>query len=990
MKFRIGTKISLLTCTMVLLASWFLAERVMRYCAFHVVDHEVVDLVDETNLSAQRILRNTDEVREDLSDRSEIIRLGGFEELLESLEAGREIDSLPPNLRDLLVGLMIRHRDFLQVEIRTWNEAEDPGLSQTVARLSRRIVRSVDTPVGQEDFLRSLALAPALQGQLSKFTQANVTYRTLDELKEADPEYADELATEEFDTVPVDGRKLILQAGAVIRGPVEATPEAPAEPGFLLFVTAHFSELDSDLSNDEQTTPSPRHILYLVDQDRRFLQHPDPLRIADLTKRWEDEPEKSLLQADPTVQSCLMELEQLMEKAADSPDIRTEQELGHTVRDKELQSMQAWFGFTRGLGVSSRIVSIFDPEPHDVNLESKRVLRKKLLDRLNGYLIRHPQYKVSLPSRDIRRFKIRSDSANRQDLHVLEREIASQLREAGINESLAWESPVRLESFALHFIRLAYEPNHRDRFLDMVVAVSYQEIASDVEAEMFWIRVGAIACSLGAGVLAVLFSQIITRPLNKIIASTQRLANGEFELALPVNDRGEVGELARSFQVMVEHLRERSRALQEEQKKIRGLNEDLKRERDLLDIRVQQRTGELTRANADLESARDAALEASRAKSAFLAQMSHELRTPLNAIIGYGELLVEEITDSPAETHIPDLKKIIDSGRHLLGLINDILDLSKVEAGKMELFFDTFEVKPLLESVVGTVEPMVRKNENRLRWSCADEVTVIRADRTRVRQILLNLLSNSAKFTDHGEIELTAAIESASGENFIVFRVRDTGVGMTPEQMQRLFQNFSQADASTTRKFGGTGLGLAICKRFCEMMGGEIFVESTFQQGSTFTVRLPVNGRALAESAADVAARTTGSTHSGPPRLTVLVIDDDPDARELLQRQFEREGFLAVTASSGEEGLRLAQQVHPAVIALDVVMPGMNGWDFLTALKSDGRLQEVPVILIVTTKDLTTPERQLLDGSQHLVLQKGTYTREQLVDHVRNLIKKEK
>jgi signal transduction histidine kinase/DNA-binding response OmpR family regulator len=653
-----------------------------------------------------------------------------------------------------------------------------------------------------------------------------------------------------------------------------------------------------------------------------------------------------LSDADEVIQAQFQELHDLMALEDGSDAVRQVKELGRTIRDKKIASLKSWFGFTRDLQPRGQIVSIFDPEFAGPETPYHQTLGKRLKDQIDAFLQKHPRYRVSLPSHDIRRFKIRCQSDNQADLLPLEREIDTELALAGITEKLVWEPPQRLEDFALHLLRLPYEPNHPDRYLDLVVAISYQEIASDVDAEMFWIKIGALACSLAAGGLAVLFSLIITRPLNKIITSTNRLAHGEFELVLPVDDLGEVGVLARSFKEMAGQILERSQAVENEQAKTQRLNDDLKRERDLLEVRVRERTAELQHTNRDLELARDAALEANRAKSAFLAQMSHELRTPLNAIIGYGELLEEEVADTPASQFAPDLKKIIESGRHLLGLINDILDLSKVEAGKMELNFETFDVKSLIENIIGTVDPLIHKNANRLEWSCAGEVASMHADRTRVRQILLNLLSNSSKFTERGQIRVTCDVASVNERPHVVFRVADTGVGMTPEQMQRLFQNFSQVDVSTTRKYGGTGLGLAICRRFCELMGGDISVTSEYQKGSVFTVRLPVAGPAQP-------AVEQPQASAAPPSAagTVVVIDDDQSARDLLQRQLAKAGFRVLTAAGGEEGLRLIRESRPAFITLDVVMPGMDGWDVLAALKADPALCEIPVIILSMVDD---------------------------------------
>jgi signal transduction histidine kinase len=231
---------------------------------------------------------------------------------------------------------------------------------------------------------------------------------------------------------------------------------------------------------------------------------------------------------------------------------------------------------------------------------------------------------------------------------------------------------------------------------------------------------------------------------------------------------------------------------------------------------------------------------ASRHKSDFLSNMSHELRTPLNAIIGYSEMLTEEAEDREQKSFIPDLQKIRASGKHLLELINDILDLSKIEAGKVELFPETFNIKDLIEEVASTVQPLIVKNSNVLAINCADNLGAMYADITKVRQILFNLLSNACKFTELGTITLDAVQDYSEGAVWLSVSVIDTGIGMTEEQMGKLFQPFSQADIQTTRKFGGTGLGLAITRQFCEMMGGDIKVRSEFGRGTAFTVRLPL------------------------------------------------------------------------------------------------------------------------------------------------------
>jgi PAS domain S-box-containing protein len=352
-----------------------------------------------------------------------------------------------------------------------------------------------------------------------------------------------------------------------------------------------------------------------------------------------------------------------------------------------------------------------------------------------------------------------------------------------------------------------------------------------------------------------------------------------------------------------------------------------------------------------LVEAKERAEAASRSKSTFLANMSHELRTPLNAIIGYSEMLEEEAAAETRDGAVADLKKIQSAGKHLLSLINDILDLSKIEAGKMEVYRETFDVREMIDAVVGTISPLLEQNGNTLQLDCAGDLEAMDADAPKVRQSLLNLLSNASKFTDHGTIRLRVAREPFEGKDWMVFQVVDSGIGMTLEQVAKLFQPFTQVDASTTRKYGGTGLGLTITRRFCQMMGGDVTVASEPGHGSTFTIRLPAtmsNGVPIATPVADTPV--SNGVVAAPGSL-VLVIDDDSMVHDLLQRTLGKEGFRVVCAGGGEEGLRLARQIRPDAITLDVMMPDKDGWAVLSALKSDPALAGTPVIMVTIIDD---------------------------------------
>lgn len=372
--------------------------------------------------------------------------------------------------------------------------------------------------------------------------------------------------------------------------------------------------------------------------------------------------------------------------------------------------------------------------------------------------------------------------------------------------------------------------------------------------------------------------------------------------------------------------------------------------------RLQKTKNNLLRLLSELEMAKNAAKEADLAKSTFLANMSHELRTPLNAIIGYSEMMDEDLKEQGLNEFTDDLSKIHTSGKHLLALINDILDMSKIEAGKMTLVLEEIPLKKTLDEIVTLVKPMVAKRGNifRLQAPLINEGTIMRTDGVKLRQCILNLISNAAKFTENGKITLEVEPISQDDEPWIRFAVSDTGIGITGGQLERLFKAFSQADYLTTRKYGGTGLGLYLTKQFCQLLGGRVTVASKVDTGSTFTIYLPKRSEIVIEEQEPVkekakkieeAVITEKDNNATQYKPTVLVVDDEQEFHDYLDNNLGH-NFNFIHALRAQEGLSLAKKYRPDVISLDVVMPEMDGWAMLNELKSDPNLQEIPVIMI--------------------------------------------
>ena len=330
--------------------------------------------------------------------------------------------------------------------------------------------------------------------------------------------------------------------------------------------------------------------------------------------------------------------------------------------------------------------------------------------------------------------------------------------------------------------------------------------------------------------------------------------------------------------------------------------------------------------------------------------MSHELRTPLNAIIGLTEMLKEDAADDGLDDFEEPLDRVFNAGKHLLTLINDVLDLSKIEAGRVELFNETFELKQILDDVMKTSSPLAQKNENELIIDYKSEIDFVTADQTRVKQVVLNLISNACKFTEKGKITVGVNKILREGGDLISIDVSDTGIGMSADQMSRLFNSFVQADSSTTRKYGGTGLGLTISKQLAKLMGGDVVVNSELGKGTTFTATFLADFIGASESFKNL-NKETGSLIENVISLenssgkTILIIDDDPTVSELMKRQLSKEGYQVIIAPNGKDGIRLARKLKPDAITLDILMPEMDGWSVLRTLKADPEVSNIPVIM---------------------------------------------
>jgi signal transduction histidine kinase/DNA-binding response OmpR family regulator/HAMP domain-containing protein len=1049
MRFTIGLKIVVLVSALVSVTIYILGLDVAEKGGEVLVDHELVDLNDETHLAGRRILSFIQTMRED------VLYLAGTEPIQGIIRARDPARDISPEAREAEEE---KHRQQLIATFeRTYRAGQDDS-SQYKPYLQIRflegeqvneLVRVERTdhgirPVGEEE-LECLSTAG------DQHTIDSQSCRQTMKLGRQ------QIFMSDVDLHREDGSQ---EGQPVLRASVPVYPPGASAAFGVVMINLDMRPIAKQLK------ASARHLTFLTDDQGRYLVHPDASR--EFAHKI---PGRIGPQDDPRqfkIHTLYSELAKVFDSTPDEqPPVATD------------APIEMFMPVAVDLPTDNAPV-LSDMAYHYVKIDVNgpplpsdpvNAVIEKVRDESD------PKLRWSGGGADITRLTVSSKIEGVVPRLVEELEAAFPGR---INP----DKMIFCETFSFRAYKLPFDPASPERFLLLVRAASYEEIKADADAIESHFH-GLLGFFIPASVvLAFLFSYLLTRPLKKIADVTQDIAlsGNTTGVKLPVSARDEIGDLARSFQHMIEQLQHRETTIKESEARLRaivntaaegiitidelglvesansaaetifgyddgevadrpfkellageskgeydrqlgrhldnigsslsasggntefgrlqmlgtqqqlvgrrkdgssfpielsvskvrlgprrmftGIIRDITERKQAegeikqlaadLELRVIERTAELQRTNEMLELARDAALDASRAKDTFLANMSHELRNPLNAIIGFSEMLEEDATDAGQEEFVPDLQKIHSAGKHLLGLINDVLDIAKISAGTITVQPTDFSVASMLRSLIDMTEPLVEKKQNRLHLELADDLGEMHADEGRVRQVLFNLMSNAAKFTEAGDIRFSATRETVEGADWIQFVVKDSGIGMTEEEIGRLFQRFSQVSGSTRHKQDGAGLGLALSQELCRLMGGKIGVESQPGEGSTFTATLPA--RSVSAVDADAVPGPTVSLDLSLPLPskadgTLLVIDDDPTVRDLMTRFLSKEGYQVVTAASGEEGLRLAKEVRPIAITLDTVMPGIDGWGVLAALKADEVTADVPVIMVTMVDD---------------------------------------
>jgi PAS domain S-box-containing protein len=1062
MRFGIAAKLGLLASVLVLLIA--LVTGFLFYCNASVilVEHELIDLSDETALRGRELLLEIHQLRED------VLALAGRPPVQGLLRAGTAL----PKGTDPVTGLTEDDwRQRLEKDFQQLLASERAANYRCARYLALDDGRELVRVRREGDGVRALR-GLELQPQKQKPYFQDLKNRVAENRPEAQPVYLAEVTLDQEGADGAKRRPAVLRAAV----PVSAATSPKAEAPFGLIVL----ELDFDRLTD-RLRQSPRHLGFLTNSQGDYLVHPDRgkefgfeagrrFRIQE-EERFRDQLAASYPKGGDGLQLAAAG-EGHGKGLGGGIEANSKNQGGFLLKHSKPSRRGFWERLTNSSQVDPYFVELpdlaFHLRPGKLDPGLDPAAASQLRQAVAGLAEKYPAVKATRLTEASKGLLL--SSRDRGPLDELARQISSRCP-----GQIHWDAPLECNEFALHFVQLPLDPlRPQERFLGLGLAVSYEEINADVAAAHGTIILVTLGLSAAAAGLALLFYMLLTRPLMQITQATEQFARGEPEVALPVKRRDEIGALARAFRDMTAQVRRHGEELQEGEARMRAIlttavdaiitvDEEWKIEtfnqaaerffgykadevkgryfrllvhdpyqvdpgdsltpppgtggtllrsaaevtrevigrrkdgttfpmevsvsevllenrriftailRDIterkqavqqiqqlnaeLERRVRERTAELEDANARLEVTLDQARAATRARDTFLANMSHELRTPLNAILGFSEMLQDDAAEAGQAEFVPDLKKIHAAGSHLLALVNDILDLAKIEAEQLRLDLTVFELPPLLEELRGLMDPLIKKKKNTLAVHWDPDLGAMQADRTRVRQVLFNLLSNASKFTEQGVVTLRVGRAAGDGVDRVVFSVTDTGIGMTPEQVKSLFKPWFQADPSSTRRQGGAGLGLAISRSLCQIMGGDIEVHSEPGKGSTFVVRLPVRVSLpetkpvlMRREPAGNGLRTAARTEEP---ATVLVIDDDSAVCELMERFLRKEGFRVRTASSGVAGLRLAQELRPAAITLDAVMPGIDGWSVLSALKSDPATADIPIIMVTIVDDKT-------------------------------------
>jgi signal transduction histidine kinase/DNA-binding response OmpR family regulator len=928
---NIATKLALLTAAVTLAATFAIGRTTTNLARKTLTEHERVDLADETNLRMH-------ELRERFREIGFLMRaIGGARAVRLVREATHEgqrpltsaefaagtplADTIDAQLRDQLVrsseGAAVREVAFMNVGV----DPKKAHLTPGHVIYARRCAPPADDPL-KRPLPGPVVLDPPAGSLLANVDPAAVgTIET--PIKPTQSQCICPVVPTPATDWPADSpRPLVMTLGYVLTAKDQETPLG------LVLVTLDFTAFV-----ERTARHAPRSLMVVTNRHGQILYHPDESRRPTPGHFFalKDEP------ADANGRSVA--------EFADAFDQSPEQdEVLRRVRGRTVPEVE--FGPNGFLYAAQRV----PPEFAAAHWEELNEHLERLAVEVPGlrYGLMHPR-------------AVRLDVAcrNRSDLVRVTAAIDRHEKElAAPGEALPhWRPAIACQRFAAHFVKVYDQFLGRDagaekHYFGLVMSSSLEEMQSDINEEVRGLQLLALLLGGAATAVALFFSVWLTRPLRQIRAATDRLAQGDRNAPLPLNRRDEIGELARAFDRMGHTITER-------EAEIKRMNEDLEN-------RVRLRTTELQEAMEKLERALADAQAAVKAKDSFVARVSHELRNPLAIILGYNEALQEEVTDRNLDELLPDLQKIHASGSHLLGVVNDILDHAKIQAGELKLEVREQPVAPLVRDVVTLTQPLMAPNGNRLVVESPEDPGRMTTDGKRLKQVLINLLSNATKFTQKGTITLRVARDTGPDGDWLTFEVEDTGAGMTAEEMKGLFRPFYQVDGTHTRKAGGTGLGLTITKSLAEQMGGGVSVRSEKDKGSAFTVRLPASGPQVAPRLK--APTTNGEPSRTPPpatyrpkelpaelpaleRNTVLVIDDDANVRELMERYLTKEGYSVRTAASGEDGLRLAKQIRPAAITLDVMMPGLDGWAMLAALKTDAHTHDIPVIMLTILDD---------------------------------------